>query len=63
MAAVLECRERLGSPIVALALDFSVAMTRLPDRFVAKVRELGFPLARLDALVALWTGGQRRRTS
>jgi len=57
VTAVLECAERLDSPRVALALDFSVAMTSLPPRFVDSVLRLGMPRAELDALVALWAQG------
>jgi hypothetical protein len=57
VAAVLECRERTGLTSMALALDFSIAMRRVPTAFVASVRRLGMAQSDLDALVALWSDG------
>ena len=57
VAAVLE----LDLPNVALALDFSVAMTSVPHRFVDTVRRLGMRRAELDALVARWAAGASTR--
>jgi hypothetical protein len=42
---------------LALALDFSVAMSALPAAFVETVLRLGLAQADLDALVALWAKG------
>jgi xylose isomerase-like TIM barrel protein len=57
VAAVLDCRERLDSPSVALALDFSVAMTDVPASFAAAVSRLGMRRADLDRIVERWADG------
>jgi hypothetical protein len=54
VAALIECHERLGSPSVGLVLDFSVAMTAVPTRFVDSVCGLGMAREAVDGLVALW---------
>jgi hypothetical protein len=57
VVAVLACRERLDSPRIALALDFSVAMTAVPASFAAAVLAAGMTAEKLDELVALWADG------
>jgi hypothetical protein len=57
MQAVLECQERLASPNIGLALDFSVAMTSVPADFVDAVCALGMTRAAIDDLIARWAGG------
>jgi hypothetical protein len=57
VTAVLECRERLDSPSIALALDFSVAMTHVPASFTAAVCRLGMRPADLDGIVERWAAG------
>jgi hypothetical protein len=59
VTAVLECCERLGSPSIALTLDFSVAMTRVPKHFVDAVCRAGMAREALDNVVALWEQGAR----
>jgi hypothetical protein len=54
ITAVLECRERLGSPNIALALDFSIAMTDVPTCFVEAVCGAGMRRDQLDEIVARW---------
>ena len=61
VAAVIECRERLGSPSVALVLDFSVAMTTVPSRFVETILRLGMRQEDLDAIIELWAKGSTPR--
>jgi Xylose isomerase-like TIM barrel len=61
VTAVLECRDRLGSPNLALALDFSVAMRALPERFVESVQLHGMPPEVVDNLVGRWAGGASTR--
>jgi hypothetical protein len=57
VVALLECRERLESPNLALALDFSVAMRDVPATFVEYVCRLGIARDDLDAVVGLWAQG------
>jgi xylose isomerase-like TIM barrel protein len=57
VAALLECRERVESPNLGLALDFSVAMTRVPASFVQSARRLGIARGELEAVIALWARG------
>jgi hypothetical protein len=47
----------LASPSLALVLDFSVAMTRVPNRFRDAVCRLGMSRDDLDEVVALWEQG------
>jgi hypothetical protein len=54
---LLELRERLGSPNIALTLDFSVAMHGIPSTFVARVQRLGMDAADLEDLTARWHRG------
>ena len=55
--AILECRERLRSPNVALVLDFSVSMTAVPGTFVDAVRRAGMAADDLERIVSLWESG------
>jgi hypothetical protein len=61
VAALLECHDRVGSPSLALALDFSVAMTAVPTAFVETAVRLGLAPEALDALVAQWSRGASPR--
>jgi hypothetical protein len=56
-AAVIECRERLGSPNLALTLDFSVAMASIPEGFADAVRRAGMASEQLERVVELWQQG------
>ncbi len=57
VAAILDCRERLGSPHIALVLDFSVSMSAVPATFVDAVRRAGMAADDLGRIVSLWEGG------
>lgn len=57
IAALLESRERLESPYLALALDFSVAMSGVPASFVDYICRLGIARDDLDAVIAVWAQG------
>lgn len=57
VAELLALHDRIDSPVVALALDFSVAMRAVPRAFVDAVLAAGMPPASLEALVALWDAG------
>jgi hypothetical protein len=57
VAAILECRDRLDSPAIALTLDFSVAMRGVPSGSVEVLGRLGMASADVDRLVALWESG------
>jgi len=57
VASLVACLERLESPSLGLALDFSVAMTGVPTAFVAAVCRLGLPRPAVDVLVDLWASG------
>ena len=61
VATVLECRDRTGSPNVALALDFSVAMSDVPRPWVDSVLAHGMARRDLDALLASWAEGASTR--
>jgi hypothetical protein len=52
--ALLECHDRVRSPNLALALDFSIAMTALPSSFLQHLRRLGATPEFVDELPALW---------
>ena len=54
---LLELRDRLGSPHIALTLDFRVAMRDVPRTFVDRVRQVGMNAADLDDLVERWRRG------
>jgi len=54
VSAVLDARDRTGSPAVALTLDFSVSMGAIPVRFGEAVRRAGLSEEELDRIVALW---------
>lgn len=54
---VLECRDRLGSESIALALDFSVSMTRLPRSFQDAVVRAGASADAMAAIAEAWRGG------
>jgi hypothetical protein len=56
-AGLVELRERLETPAIALALDFSVAMTAVPAPFVEAVHAAGLAPEDLAALVGLWASG------
>jgi len=56
-AAILELRERLDTPAIALVLDFSVAMSGVPGAFPTAVRRAGMSQADVGALVERWQGG------
>jgi hypothetical protein len=56
VVAIVEAGERLGAGI-GIVLDFSVAMTAVPTRFVEAVCGLGMRPEDLDDLVTLWVGG------
>jgi hypothetical protein len=56
VVAIVEAAERLGSGI-GIVLDFSVAMSAVPSRFVDAVCGLGMPPEDLDDLVELWVRG------
>jgi hypothetical protein len=57
VAPLLECHERLASPNLGLALDFSVAMSSVPRDFVEAVCRLGMRRETIDDLVARWAAG------
>ena len=57
VAAVLESRDRLDSPAIALTLDFSVAMRAVPASFTDALRRLGTAREDVGALIALWESG------
>lgn len=54
---LFELRERLGTPSIALTLDFSVAMNDVPKPFVEHVQRLGMDAADLESLLARWRRG------
>lgn len=54
---LIELRERLDSPAIAIALDFSVAMTGVPAPFLDTLDRAGMPPADADALVGRWAAG------
>jgi hypothetical protein len=54
---LLDLRERLGSPTIALTLDFSVAMRGIPTTFVERVQRAGMDPADLEQVVASWRNG------
>src|SRR5205823_8402801 len=54
---VLDCRDRLDSTSLALALDVSVAVTDVRPSFAAAVRRLGMRPADLDRIVERWAHG------
>jgi hypothetical protein len=54
---VLECHERLSSPNLGLALDFSVAMTSVPADFIEAVCRLGMTRPAIEDLAAHWARG------
>ena len=56
-AAILELRERLDSPAIAIALDFSVAMTAVPAPYVDALLAAGMVPDDVDSLVSLWAAG------
>jgi Xylose isomerase-like TIM barrel len=57
VAEILACRERVGSPSIALALDYSVAMAAVPRTFADALRRLGMSASDLDGLIGLWQSG------
>lgn len=57
VTAILELRDRLETPAVALVLDFSVSMTSIPQGFVAAVQRAGMSRERVDTLTTLWRDG------
>ena len=57
VAAIVELRERLDTPAIALVLDFSVSMRAVPDPFVDAVCRAGLSREQAGALVALWESG------
>jgi hypothetical protein len=57
VATVLECLARVETATIALALDFSVAMTSVPRAFVAALHRLGIEREELDGLIARWAEG------
>lgn len=54
---VLECRDRLGSESIALALDFSISMTRLPRSFQDAVVRAGASPDAMTAVAEAWRRG------
>lgn len=56
-ASLLELRERLDSPAIAIALDFSVAMTGVPAPFVDAVLAAGTAPEDVDSILELWESG------
>jgi hypothetical protein len=57
VAAIVELRERLDTPAIALVLDFSVSMRAVPAPFVDAVCRAGLSREQADTLVALWDSG------
>ena len=57
VAAILESRDRLDSPAIALTLDFSVAMRAVPAGCVEALARLGMASEDVDTLVSLWESG------
>jgi hypothetical protein len=57
VAAIVELRERLDTPTIALVLDFSVSMRAVPEPFVDAVCRAGLSREQADALIALWESG------
>jgi hypothetical protein len=57
VASVLESRERLATPAIALALDFTVAMQSVPQAFVEALYRHGMAVADVATVVARWTEG------
>jgi hypothetical protein len=56
-AGLLRLRERLDTPAIAIALDFSVAMTAVPAPFVDAVLAAGMAREDIDSVVELWESG------
>jgi Xylose isomerase-like TIM barrel len=57
VAAIVELRERLDTPAIALVLDFSVSMCAVPASFADAVCRAGMAREHVDELLALWHSG------
>ena len=57
VVSIVELRERLDTPAIALALDFSVSMCGIPKAFLDAVCRAGLARARIETIVALWESG------